>query len=429
MQAVKEVSSAAYRLRDHEIAQNFLDLFLRQVSNNQRFLPPRTNIMQDVAEAGSCKLNQSIVLVQQSIAERTAYLEEQQKYAANNFVHKPGNHRDGVQYHKSYNGKDILLVNASCINNNAKASTCQEVVNTRKLELHEAVIDIKDHFLKANCLMLEISNRKESSAKTQKDAEKFTTFVDRLKLGNAGDLDVTKRLETIISQTKQNVRKDSWRKFWFRKGSGKSKKDGLEEFPEISIKHNGHKKDEVTDELKKVTATLNRKCGELVALQRALRCFERMLCIQDRETLRCDRCLHEDLDDFELLTACGHLLCPRCLPPGKQAAECIVEGCTANIRDYQKLSSMEMLDHPTSSAQGSKSDRIIDLLMTLVKKKVVIFYHHKEVGTQLKAVLEECGIEVYSSTDIQLFKDKRILKKGNCCVLLLDISNVESAGR
>lgn len=486
-QSFKAPHSEAWHRRRHEVAQKFLDRFVRK----------------NVAEIDEIPCTESMVLVNQYPAERAIYLELYKQLMAQNRQLRRRNqgHFGNDQIERldeiigsSSTPEEALLKRCSSLalqgrwgDGKPEAVTCETLLAIREKQLDALVHDIRMKFKLAAWVYCSCDLKYES----------FQKFVESLIRHDFGDSEITEKAYPLLKSAVFMSRHDDWRIFFAEsRDDGSSGKvmepqnqseardddteddDGEDILPSGTLKRmktnatgkgvknsstqkTGQKKNtspkqdkleqfvlppkprrtyeyEVT--LREVTSTLRNLIVEWVLRERALRFLRTVRLIQTgAETPRCDSCHNKPNtpDDVNVLGSCGHAVCAECARDTVLREECAVNGCHGSGKRFNIIKASSLghdSEDKSATFGGSKLDKLVEIIRGIPKdERALLFIQFPELMEVASRALELAEIRhtVISPTDRRsALKVEQFQKTsfGDNQVLILNLGGEMAAG-
>lgn len=460
-QSFKAPHSETWHRRRHEVAQRFLDRFVRK----------------NVAEIDEIPCSECIVLVKQSPAERAIYLElYKQLMAQNRQLRRCSRGRFGNDQIErldeiigsSSSPEEALLKRCSSLalqgrwgDGKPEAVTCEILLGIREKQLGNLLNDIVQKFKLAAWVYCGCDLKYES----------FQKFVESLIRHDFGDSTVTVQAYPLLKNAVFMSRPDDWKLFFAESRDDEEMSQGSE----IALKsqHQPEVKDEEIIEeeeyasqtpprkllkggrnarncnmtectstrktggrkatgtkppendhsmllpkprkvheyeliLREVTSTLRNLIVEWVLRERALRFLRTVRLIQTgNEIPVCNSCESkpQTLDTIHVLGSCGHTVCARCAWETIQREECTVSGCRGSGKRFNVIKASTLgHDGEDKSAAfgGSKLDKLVEIIRGIPQdERALLFIQYPDLMQVASQALDLANIKhrVISPTD------------------------------
>ncbi|KAI5807569.1 hypothetical protein DFH27DRAFT_651071 [Peziza echinospora] len=477
----REVHSPAWHERRHEVAQSFLDQFVRQ----------------NIAEIDEIPFEEHIVPIHLPAAERAIYLELEHHLQALDMNIKKGKVKQGNDREKrlqeslgeSSTAEEALLKRSSHFDlditekdqeNALKA--CEVIVRDRTKGLADLMEELKGK-LKAQ---FDLQN---SISGLGSEETFFQTYVRVTKEKGVGDGDASRHMRHLIDfasgkagaadKLKESLVESgvAVEKFFFNKpdssksskASAKSKaakkpkqkkrrkassdddddddddlSDSLPEEPVIP-----KNRDDKLQLLRDNTHNVKRLQKEMVGRVRSLRYFKLVRDLQQDilsladSHVNCPSCNRQNIpsDEIAVLSSCGHMGCYTCLLNSAQREECISPGCeaAARILNVVKGDTLGIEDKRDGIGRhyGIKLEKMIKLLQERVPKteKVLIFVQFPDLMQKVSEALDAHGVKhlqikgtsMSKSKNLEAFQQSSATEKSER-VLLLNVMDESASG-
>jgi hypothetical protein len=340
---------------------------------------------------------------------------------------------------KTKRGKEVEVENPPPINIITMIST--------RLEQYDKLLECEASLLKK---AFWLQNHRDSEG-----CENFQAWIGRMNKTNGyHDEETRKDLLKLIQQAEENYDEADWKLFYCKyaevseEQKEKAHVKGLLEFPDgYNTNTNTSHLMKVVAHLRATTVRLNKLGEVIVNHNRSLRFVRAIKNIQDGSA-PCSNCgeFLSNPRDAALLSACGHILCPRCLRGVVDGDDCPLPGCDLSMKEIQKFNGHELCHGSRSgiTTYGHKVDDIVSLVKRAraVGDKVLIFAQFPSFSRALKIALEAevVGYDknlqpiVLKVTDLTVKADKssKLTKFQNSDsdvdVLLLDPSDSSASG-
>ncbi|KAG0123556.1 hypothetical protein HOY82DRAFT_495139 [Tuber indicum] len=461
--AFRELRSPGWHTRRHEIAQNFLNQFVRQ----------------NIAEIDEIPFEEHIVPITLPAAERAIYLElEHHLQALEMNIRKSkikvDNDRDKRLQESlgdSASAEEALLKRCSHFvldftkeDEENAVQACEVIVKDRKRQLTSCREEIRQRLV--DCLKRHREIPKDSFPIASGDH--FGTFLKTTLENGIGDPEAGEDIVALINQAKGNGRgpkpfsgipsvvgvdflkpvKSS------KKTKGKGKADDDDDDVEVYIEPWPKAMEDKVQQLRDRTAVLRalvRK--ELVGRHRSLRYFRIVRDLQQFglaefakknsvSNVSCPGCKRKNLpvSEIAVLSSCGHQGCYTCLEAAAHKQECLTPGCdsAARVLNVVKGESLGTEDAKEGIGRhyGMKLEKMMHLIQKLipVDEKILVFVQFTDLMEKVAQVLKEYkigflqikGSAAAQSKALQQFQESA--EKDNIKVLLLNVMDESASG-
>ncbi|KKK13442.1 hypothetical protein ARAM_000893 [Aspergillus rambellii] len=457
-QSFRAPRSEAWHRRRHEMAQKFLDHFVRR----------------NVAEIDEIPSSEHIVLVQQSPAEKAIYLElYKQLMTYNRQLRRSGRGRFGSDQATrvdeiisgSSTAEEALLKRCTSlalqgrwVNGKPEVTTCQSLIKIREGQLAKLHEDLDKKLRLAAWVYCACDVKHEN----------FHNFIESIVRHDFGDMTVTGQVYPLLKTAILTSEPDDWRPFFASPAQAKPSpiddasdtepketdvEDTTAEKPKNPPKPAPKKSKEMPPllptrpvrarefepTLREITTTLRNLIVEWVLRERALRFLKTIRQVQTSpEILPCQRgCKDHSNSQMNILGSCGHLLCSACIPDTILKEECPVEGCRGSGKRFNIISASSLgCDQEDTSPQygGSKIDKLIDIIRGIpADERVLLFIQFPELMETASKALQLAGIKhtSISATDRKSTQKVEKFQKtsfGEDKVLILKLGSEMAAG-
>ncbi|CAE6530732.1 unnamed protein product [Rhizoctonia solani] len=399
----RDVRSLEWHIRRHQVAQSFLDQFVRQ----------------NVAEIDEIPSKEHIEYITLPAAERAIYLELKHHLLAIDMNVKKTKKTDGDREKRlaaalgqSQSAEEALLKRCSHfeleIDVDNAVLECDAIVSERERQLEEC----KKELAKT------LPNMQEQHALVLREQSEQTPFGDWVKVTKetgVGDAEATKIVIQLMEEAGCSEGKG--------KGKGKvsvatASSEGTSK--EKKVKTSGKsvpKPDSIADrawKLREATHVLRKLVKELVARVRSHRFF---LAVRDLQQDRahekivdCPSCGRKNLpwEDIALLSSCGHMGCEECVRDATSMGSevCVLArkngpdagGCSAGARDHNVVKATTLGkdgQHDRNGKHfGKKLEAIMDLIKTKIpeEERVLVFVQFPDLMKKIAAALSDNDI-------------------------------------
>ncbi|KAI9805360.1 MAG: hypothetical protein M1833_005813 [Piccolia ochrophora] len=432
-QAFKQHRSPAWHSHRQEIAQRFLDQFVRQ----------------NIAEIDEIPSTLHIRAVKLPAAERAIYLELNQHLMSQDMKIRKGRSRAENDRERRMNQtlgdsktpEEALIKRCSHFtldelrkgNENA-SQACDVLVSTRQFQLDDLLLDLQKNLKHAVWL------RKHCD-----DQVHYDSWKDKVGENIYGDAGATVDLVNMINAAEASYRKSDEGLFYkdalvkkkkkvqsgkavegssmTKKGKKKPKAVASDDSDIVmdsddSELDDGRRprlenKNDVAQMLRELTSHLQRLSRELISRQRSLRYIKRVRGLQmansglkaSSDCLICSNCGKEKEPHLmSVLSLCGHAACDKCLEKKYGSDECVVSQCDAAARFFHIAKASELGEEDSETINGRHYGRKLGEVMTLIKTEipasdqVLLFVQFDDLMEKVATALEENGIEHWALT-------------------------------
>ena len=411
---MREVPSDCMHARIHEIAQSFLNNFVRQnIADNIDDIACDDNLVPATLDvdhqAAYTELSQQLASQEMNI----------RKFAKGKTTTRDQRFMAAVQEVKT--AEEALSKDAAFYQRQGSLQTrINHTIETRRREVAKTLAD-----LKAACFAAqhEISGHNEALEQTAKSLLEDRTLGDQETISLVKDaLQSTARPHTAVPQ-KSKATKNS-------KSTNDSDTEGEEDPKESKDTAKG----------RELAAKVNALAKALLTSVRSERYIKNVECVKDASTrqARCDsqQCPGANNSTVALNSICGHSVCPNCYLTLKEkhSNHCAASsGCSAAQYDHHLLWSHILDETSKASAHGAKLDAAVRLLHDIKNKreKAIMFVQFSNQLKQAEIALQHANIAatVVTSGSIAGEQIAGFCKKGDTdTVLVLDASDETAAG-
>ncbi|KAJ9242829.1 hypothetical protein DTO271D3_569 [Paecilomyces variotii] len=485
----KTPHSQAWHDRRHEVAQRFLDCFMRQ----------------NIAEIDEIPWTEHFCVVKLSAAETVIYLELYMQLMSQDLqLRRNGGGRfnnDQVArinelIGSSKSAQEALLKRCCSFLLDTGSGgllqtpvTCDHLIVTRTEQLNELINDVRSKLKLAIWLFQELGEPHRH----------LDDFVNNVSGHNFGDTDVTSQLQPLIDAAMRQYKAEDWNDFFISdeeiaqtKSAGKPATENAEcgqpeEEDEVAEgadgsgsavqvtqdpdtksqrstkrvklevdaapatttqplrkdqswpKKPGH--DDLASALREVAMTLRSLTREWVFRQRALRFLASLRMLQsDRQLLSCSVCGRETADrtQVHVLGHCGHIVCDDCVKAVVMKEECAVDGCRGAAPEYRVIRAPMLVEGNDASVGpsygGSKLDALVQLLQDPSRvphdDQVIVFAQFPGVQEAAAQALQRVSISclVIGHADRSAAQKVLSFQANKAKVLVLNIGGENAAG-
>ncbi len=440
----KQKQSFAWHQNRHQLAQRFLNTFVRQ------------NIA-DIEAIDGATHHIPITL---PAAERAIYIELQQLLAASDFKMVKG--KRGLENHRMKRIRELLGASEDVNEALMKCASYFDLDKSEKgkaaKDATSAIVEIRDKQL--HTLQGDIANVLKQaeylSLVCEDPCDQYDALIRQVAHNHFGDVatcaDVTKMQEFAHDNRKTK----HWKQFYTteeqqrqydidypkeKKGKAATKKrkrggsyddededldlnEGEEseadnkpqKFPLLPEGRRGNVEYAHTA-LRDVTNTLRKSVVEYVARQRCLRFFHAIQVLQKfaktvrsdtepTEDIKCSACeACFDPGEVFVLSGCGHVACETCLDTHQRTnlnnislfEECLISGCKAVNKSFQIIPVNDLMieeaENRTGRHYGKKIEDIIDLIKKIPKdEQVLLFVQFPDLLAKMCRAFRERGV-------------------------------------
>lgn len=464
-QAFREYRSSAWHEHRHDIAQNFLDQFVRQ----------------NIAEIDEIKSVQLVQAVHLPAAERALYLELSHYLAAQDTVMrnaKSGGRLEGDRntrlrkaLHNAKSHEEALLKCCSHFDLGAQTTAnamkaCDVLVKLRKDDLKDLLVDFRKQIKQSTALAHKLASEYDGSI-----CYHYQTFLDQSKNNNFGDDDTNGKIAGLLQKAEARWTENDIYEFFVEvplgetlpkkkaatKKKGKAKAgDGEVESSEEDGDTRAHmpeNENKTVATLRLLQYTLRRSTRELTGRVRSLRFFGM---VRDLQTGRseadmddsmpsdkdCESCGRKNLPfkDVAMISMCGHHGCLDCITKAANLSRCVVERCDTQPRPMHIIEATKLGEDDfkvgDGKRYGQKLEQILELIQDRIPKdeKIIIFVQFEELMFKLKEILDDHRVGYNHVTGTAHHRSKELLAfqggstSGGKRVLLLTVMDESAAG-
>ncbi|KAI9820425.1 MAG: hypothetical protein M1832_003758 [Thelocarpon impressellum] len=481
-QAFKTVRSPAWHERRHEVAQLFLDQFVRQ----------------NIAEIDEIPFKEHLRPVVLPAAERAIYLELHSHLMSQDMKIRQGKTRADSDRVKrltetlgaSKTAEEALLKRCSHFTledltskrENAKQA-CDLVVVERRRQLAELEAELQKNLRHAAWLKFVCGDsdkhydgwKKNVSGNTFGDKPATEALIKYINTAEAEskprDEDEFYKKTGLVPGPEQKkaalqAKKVKAKKALERKRAAKKRAFDSDESEAIETEEDDEEENQDLRAIKLVTPSqhvqalrdlagqLRRLATELIARRRSLRFFKVVRELQleysalrrgdaEAKTFGCPVCGKDGFPPSELavLTICGHTACPGCDPRKENNDACSVDGCNAAARGFSIVRAAELgeedLNARVGRHYGKKLQEVVHLIGAEIPEdeQVLLFVQYDDLMEKVSQALTDNGIsnialtdrnKKYSSALMSSFQSERGHDKKK--VLVLNVANESASG-
>ncbi|KAI5288949.1 hypothetical protein KEM54_004637 [Ascosphaera aggregata] len=433
--------SAAWHKRRHEVAQGFLDRFMRK----------------NIPLFDEIPWTEHICGVTMSPTERGSYLETyMQMMSANLQIKRTGEKEDDSQEVKQL---DLIMKESMCPEE-VLLKLCSLSLSSGQSESgqnHSSGLSIIEHresevkALKSDlALKLKQTRWLRSRIDDQGEPNHFDNLIRALKKQGWGDQEITKQLLILIDEMERCHRASDGHLFYATaEEEAANRHDYRPPMPLRQAKFMSELK-ECTDNLRRIIIKIVFRTRG-IRLFRAIQAFHRVHAAwqEDNAVLACDICQKQgSLSEFVILGECGHIACESCLAKCQEAEECQAPLCTGSIQGFRILRAADVgiipgvslgRDLPDDALlvnHGSKMSALAQLIKDhdIIPKddRIILFIQFPEVMKAASDMLKETGVSHLMVTTSDHHASRKIIQfqsnKQDIRVLILQLGDVTAAG-
>ena len=432
--------SEAWHRSRHELAQRFLDRFMRK----------------NVAEIDEIPSVEHIILVPQSLAERTIYLElYRQIMACSGQLRNTGRAAYGSDQawrvdemiNSSETPEEALLKQCTSLASQSqlndgpvKGITCERLLQIRESQLHDLKKELCELVQKTSPLLTVFKPKPEPAS------ELTALILDH----DFGDVRVANEAYNLIQSVIRSASAPE------KHDNAEASQDCVAAESQADLLESEPPMDNETDELLESPASqispankdkmmrdtmesIRNIMVEWVLQKRALRSLYTAHMIQDgRVVFRCGGCGTQPqfVAQLNILGSCGHLLCPQCMTIVGREEECAVKGCRGSGRWHNVVKPLSLRGLAIKSSQSSsgKLDRLMQIIQSIpAREYTLLFIQFSELMDVTSRTLDSAGIPhfvIYPTDRVSTKKVQQLQKfgSGNQRVLILSLDNEMAAG-
>ncbi|KAI9883354.1 MAG: hypothetical protein M1823_004888 [Watsoniomyces obsoletus] len=481
--AFNQTRSAAWHERRNEVAQNFLDQFVRQNIAEIDEIPSKEHLEPVILPAAEraiyMELNQHLMAQDMRIRKGRTRVDNDRERRLNQMLGESKSPEEALLKRCSH----FTLENLSKDRENA-IQACEIVVKEREAQFADLLQDLEKSLREAVWL------KKEG----QLEGPHYERWILNVKNNAFGDLEATKILmEKIDTATakygpggekrstshKHKKGKDAAKSKAKPKPKPKAKKparrknrkvvsddeDDEDEEEETAAETSEDEEsdpdpgprtnDQMERDLREQATHLRRLSVELVSRMRSLRFFNVVRQLQlarsglstSAEGRTCSKCGRDDIlpDALSVLTLCGHTACGDCLKGASDRSnECVVIGCKAPAQAFNVTKAAELGEEDTQTRTGRHYGRKLETIIDLINKRIpkedqiILFVQFDDLMRKISDAFDVNGISHFAmlsavkgrgnqhSNMISEFQDDT--SKNRKRVLMLNPSNEFASG-
>ncbi|KAH7343761.1 hypothetical protein B0J17DRAFT_713921 [Rhizoctonia solani] len=392
----RDVRSLEWHIRRHQVAQSFLDQFVRQ----------------NVAEIDEIPSEEHIEHITLPAAERAIYLELKHHLLAIDMTVKKTKKTDGDREKRlaealgqSQSAEEALLKRCSHfeleIDVDNAVLECEAIVAERERQLELCKKELAE-------TLPEMQAQHALVLREQSEQTPFGDWVKVTQEKGVGDADATKIIIELMEQAGCS------------EGKGKvstTKASSESTSKEKKVKTSGKsvpKPDTIADrawKLREDTHVLRKLVKELVARVRSHRFFLAVRDLQQdrahQKIVNCPSCGRKNLpwEDIALLSSCGHMGCEECVRAATSMGSevCVLAyktnsdagGCAAGARDHNVVKATTLGKDEQHDREGKhfgkKLEAIMDLIETRIpdEERVLVFVQFPDLMKKVAAALSD----------------------------------------
>ncbi|EFQ99013.1 DNA repair protein rad8 [Nannizzia gypsea CBS 118893] len=434
--------STAWHERRHEIAQGFLNKFMRK----------------NMPDIDDIPWTEHIISISLSAAERAVYLELFMQLMSQNL--RLRKHGRGLYDSEEIARLDAIIGNSSgpeeALCKRCSLFTYSDATSHTRTALPEKPNEKKpldDNPLvttrrkQIGSLAADIESRARRGLWLHKQLDEGTAHFDRLlesvEQDRFGDLLVTAGIKMLFKRAKSRSGPGDGSIFYLTTQEKKRNPDNPRpEFPKNQT--------ELISDLNYCTDSLRRLVYETIAHTRALRLYHAVRCFQNpppNAKFICYSCSveREDPRMLTILGECGHSTCESCIERCKLHERCLLEGCGGTVQEYRIIRWTDLCHSECNTSTeklakygGSKFTAVIDLLQEPEKipmdDQVLLFIQFPELMDAASKALGSAGIPYIvvqpgdraPASKISEFQNGKESVKSK--VLILNLGDVTASG-
>ncbi|PLN84907.1 putative C-5 cytosine-specific DNA methylase [Aspergillus taichungensis] len=438
-EAFRAPRSEAWHRSRHELAQRFLDRFMRK----------------NIAEIDEIPSVEHIILIPQSLAERITYLElYRQIMACSGQLRTTGRTAYGSDQawrvdemiNSSETPEEALLKQCTSLASQSQSNdgpvegiTSERLIKIRESQLHDLKKGLCEIVQETSPLLTVFKPNPEPTS------ELTALILDY----DFGDARVANSAYSLIQDVIRSAPVPE------KHGNFEPSQDCVAPESQAGPLESELSTDNETDERSPASQTptvdegknmrdamesIRNLIVEWVLQERALRFLYTARMIQDgRETLHCRSCGSQPqfVAQLDILGSCGHLLCPQCMAMVGREEECAVQGCRGSGRRHnvvKALSLRELTLNQSPQSTSSKLDRLVQLIQSIpAREYTLLFIQYSELMDVTSRTLDSAGIPhfvIYPTDRVSTKKVQQLQKfgSGDEKVLILSLDNEMAAG-
>jgi SNF2 family DNA or RNA helicase len=342
----QEKHSYCWHKRRHDLAQSFLDLFVRQNTaqvNDIKCFPSIEPVVLSVDHA----------VIQEELYQHLSFNETNISKKREDSTSDEG-HRINLILTASRSADEALL--RSCAVLNTSISNCDDRILKRKKELNSLKSELAEQIALAENL------------KGRSNEKELNLYHQWLKKQQFGDPESNKTLQELHRRVLKATTKASSSQTTLRV---------------------------LVDKLEVLGRNLTARIRSLRRLE-SLNRLQYSLVGQCDDTHCTGRC---PVSSMQIITACGHMACLHCLSTRNEPGRCIVLGCGAEVLDLHVRSREFFGVNMQFSRQqtfGAKLDTIIELIQYIPEDdQLLLFLQSKDLIQDVKDCLENFEISYH----------------------------------
>lgn len=417
--AMRETPSDCMNARIHEIAQSFLDTFVRQ----------------NVMDFDEMTYNDHLVPVTLDVDHQAAYTELSQQLASQEMNIRKAKRSKTTTRDKRFmtavadvaTAEEALSKDAAFFKRTGDLRKgLEHMIEVRQSEVDVTLKDLKAAIFAAQHEITEPNLPLQQMSQTLLDD------------GALGDNETIELIRSVMSSSP--AAKASSRKTNNKKKSISSPDDSNEDSEKM-------REGKEVSNARELTARVNALSKSLLTSVRSKRYISNVRSIQKSSisTAQCDgeSCAtnreQEQEQDIAVSALCGHRVCQECHASAREQhrTQCTAEGCNASQQDHHLLWSNTLTQAGQTSSNGAKIEAALQLLSDIQRKgeKAILFVQYDNQLAQVAAVLSQRDIPSTIVDDprtagakIASFCNQNKSNHNRSTVLVLNASHETAAG-
>ncbi|KAL1955354.1 hypothetical protein VTO42DRAFT_8636 [Malbranchea cinnamomea] len=277
-----------------------------------------------------------------------------------------------------------------------------------------------------------------------KDELKFDAILSRIERHEYGDSVVTAQIQNLVVEAKRNSDPEKDEKLFYLPANEKKENshDVRMEAPRTEL--------EIISALNNCTDSLLRLISETITRTRAARLFQTVRCFQNSSPgaiFGCYDCRAQDRDPkgFYLLGECGHSVCSICLERCRREEQCQYPLCGGTVQEYRIIKWSDLgynegmsVDPEWRTYGSSKNAQLVKLLQDTTQipedDQVVLFVQFPEMIQEASAALNVANIPHKIISSSNRLMERAITEfqtgteKAKSKVLILTLGDVTASG-
>lgn len=436
--AFREVRTLEWHAHRQQVAQRFLDQFVRQ----------------NVAEIDEIPWETHDVIVDLPAAERAIYLELEHQLTAQEMTVKKTKKSESdrekrlaMMIGESSSAEEALLKRAATfdldeVSKDDALTTCERIVRNRSNQQDECVEDLKAMMLKAHNMKAKLGK-----ADGEEYLSEFLMFLNTKGYGDSEADEIARECWKDISGGTHSPKKPKAAasdKATSAKGKAKVKTTTSKGNAKAKKQSNSTQNDLIW-ELREHTHNMRRVIKELTGRVRSHRYFKAVRDVQragDALSVECPACGASNLGpaDVSLLSSCGHMGCRKCVRDLADKEECVHfagGACKDSVRVSNIVAADTLgIDDSVHHGKhfGRKLEMIVDHIKNVIPKKerILVFVQFPDLTKKVAAALTENKIAFLEiqgganskSKSLESFQAEDATQR----VLLLNVMNESASG-